>query len=361
MPNTKKTLGRAARDPVTLLQGDALSRLRTLPSDFAHSLVTDPPAGIGLYDLAWDGDRGGADAWIVWLAEIMAEALRVLRPGAHGLVWAYPRTSHWTARALERAGFEVRDVFTHAFAYRMPKGIDMGRAVDKRVGAKGRKVGSRKASDFSTGHLNARRAGRRIIDVVAPSSTLGRAWAGWQTTIRGATEHWILVRKPPRCTSVDTVLEHGTCALNVGACSVPGRTASTFVTSHTERCSSSRCEAGCPSTVLERAAKYFYAHRPSRTEREAGCERLARRHFDGTVDVHGSQNFHACAKPISLMRWLVRLVTAPGGVVLDPFAGSGSTGCAAVLEGARFVGIERDALALSVARARIRHWQRRSP
>ena len=241
----------------------------------------------------------------------------------------------------------------------MPKGIDVGRAVDRRLGAKGRKVGTRKAADFSKGHVNARRAGRRIIDVVVPSSELGRQWRGWQTTIRGATEHWILVRKPPRCTSVDTVLEHGTCALNVGGCSAPGRTASTFVTSHTDRCSSSHCEPGCPSTILERAAKYFYAHRPLRAEREAGCERLARRLLDGTVDVHGSQNFHACAKPISLMRWLVRLVTPPDGIVLDPFAGSGTTGCAAVLERARFVGIERDPIAMRVARARIRHWSRR--
>lgn len=61
-------------------------------------------------------------------------------------------------------------------------------------------------------------------------------------------------------------------------------------------------------------------------------------------------------KPISLMRWLVRLVTPPGGRVLDPFVGSGTTGIAAVLEGFDFVGIEREPEYVEIARARIAHW-----
>ena len=67
-------------------------------------------------------------------------------------------------------------------------------------------------------------------------------------------------------------------------------------------------------------------------------------------------NIHPTVKPIELMRWLVRLLTPPGGLVLDPFAGSGSTGAAAVLEGARFHGIEREHDYIPIARARIKHW-----
>jgi DNA modification methylase len=69
-----------------------------------------------------------------------------------------------------------------------------------------------------------------------------------------------------------------------------------------------------------------------------------------------SRNVHPTVKPIELMRWLVRLVTPPDGLVLDPFTGSGTTGCAAVLEGFRFVGIEREPEYAQIARARIRWW-----
>ena len=67
-------------------------------------------------------------------------------------------------------------------------------------------------------------------------------------------------------------------------------------------------------------------------------------------------NVHPTVKPIALMRWLVRLVTPPDGLVLDPFAGSGSTGCAAGLEGMRFVGIELSEEYAEIARRRIAHW-----
>lgn len=97
---------------MSLIMGDCLEQLKTLPSDSVDSLVTDPPAGISFMGKDWDGDKGGRKQWIAWMAEVMRECLRVLKPGAHGLVWALPRTSHWTATALEDAGFEVRDVVT---------------------------------------------------------------------------------------------------------------------------------------------------------------------------------------------------------------------------------------------------------
>jgi site-specific DNA-methyltransferase (adenine-specific) len=76
-------------------------------------------------------------------------------------------------------------------------------------------------------------------------------------------------------------------------------------------------------------------------------------------DEHPVANIHPTVKPIELMRWLVRLLTPHGGLVLDPFTGSGSTGAAAVLEGARFLGIEREASYVPIARARIKYWATR--
>src|SRR5690606_17826746 len=85
------------------------------------AVVTDPPAGIAFMGAKWDGDKGGRRQWTAWLAEILREALRVLKPGGHALVWALPRTSHWTGSAIEDAGFEVRDCIVHHFGNGMPK------------------------------------------------------------------------------------------------------------------------------------------------------------------------------------------------------------------------------------------------
>ena len=70
-----------------------------------------------------------------------------------------------------------------------------------------------------------------------------------------------------------------------------------------------------------------------------------------------ARTIHPTVKPIDLMRWLVRLVTPPGGTVLDPFAGSGTTGIAAALEGFDFIGIEREAGYVEIAEARIAWWE----
>lgn len=111
--------------------GDCLEILKTLPSHSVDSLVTDPPAGIGLLGLDWDKDKGGRGEWILWLTQIMAECHRILKPGAHGFVWAIPRTSHWTAMSLEDAGFQVKDVITHLFGSGFPKSIAIDKAIDR--------------------------------------------------------------------------------------------------------------------------------------------------------------------------------------------------------------------------------------
>ena len=130
------------------------------------------------------------------------------------------------------------------------------------------------------------------------------------------------------------------------------------VLSHQPGCETAVCQSDCVTRLIDDIAarerssgspsfsRLFYAAKAARAEREAGCERLEARvspifsHGDGTP--RARSNLHPTVKPISLMRWIVRLVVPPGGVVLDPFSGSGSTGIAAVLEGRQFVGIERE-------------------
>jgi site-specific DNA-methyltransferase (adenine-specific) len=113
------------------------------------------------------------------------------------------------------------------------------------------------------------------------------------------------------------------------------------------------------------ASRFFYVAKASRAEREAGCESLPTiRRTDGRAEEHDTphlrttqrRNFHPCVKPIALMRQLCRLVTPANGVVLDAFAGSGTTGCAAMLENLRFFGIEKNAEYADIAKARIGYW-----
>jgi site-specific DNA-methyltransferase (adenine-specific) len=125
------------------------------------------------------------------------------------------------------------------------------------------------------------------------------------------------------------------------------------------------------------ASRFFYVAKASRAERNAGLDGMpvTGRSDDGYGSIqtpiidratprenwtpHERRNSHPTVKPLALMRWLVRLVCPPGGTVLDPFAGSGSTGCAAVLEGFDFIGLEREPEYVEIARARIAHWAER--
>lgn len=117
---------------VRVLCGDAIEVLAGMEAESFSAIVTDPPAGISFMNRAWDGDKGGRDAWIAWMQGIAAECLRVCKPGAHALVWSLPRTSHWTAMAWENAGWTVRDRVSHLFASGFPKSLDVSKAIDRK-------------------------------------------------------------------------------------------------------------------------------------------------------------------------------------------------------------------------------------
>jgi len=332
------------------------------------SMVTDPPAGIGFMDKQWDKDKGGRDAWVEDMAATYRECLRVLKPGAHGLVWALPRTSHWTATALENAGFEIRDVVMHLFGTGFPKSLDVSKAVDKAAGAERRDVLEDKPPVKNNAVLG-RGLGVGIVER-RPVTDEAKQWDGWGTALKPAAEHWILVRKPLIGTVAANVLEHGTGGINVDGCRVgtdddTSRTCNgTGISSSFDMASKGKRTNGGhdlgrwpPHVVLDDGAaamlgdssrffpRFRYQAKPSTKEKSAGLAALG-----------SARNPHPTVKPIELMRWLCRLITPPGGTVLDPFAGSGTTGCAAVLEGFDFVGIEQSEEYAEVARARIKHW-----
>jgi hypothetical protein len=210
------------------------------------------------------------------------------------------------------------------------------------------------------GGLGGERLGQKCGDITAPATPEAQQWAGWGTALKPALEPITVARKPLAGTVAANVLEHGTGALNVDGCrvgaearpvmvrteTVVSATAmsgqSTGATSSGELTTAGRWPANLihdgseePAALLGTAARFFYCAKASRSDR-------------------GDGNNHPTVKPTDLMRYLCRLVTPPGGTVLDPFMGSGSTGKAAALEGFHFLGIEREAQYLDIARARIR-------
>jgi DNA modification methylase len=159
-----------------ILHGDCLQKLKEIPDNSVDSLVCDPPAGISFMGKSWDSDKGGRDNWIAWLRDVMLECKRVMKPGAHGFVWAIPRTSHWTATAVENAGFEIRDIVTHHFGSGFPKSHNIEKATGD--------------SRFS----------------------------GIGTALKPATEHWILCRKPiSEKTVAANVIRWGCGGINIDA------------------------------------------------------------------------------------------------------------------------------------------------
>lgn len=497
----------------TIIESDCLEVLRRMPDNSVDSIVTDPPGSILFMGCQWDSDKGGKDKWISWLREIAEEMLRVVKPGGHALVWALPRTSHWTATAIEDAGFEIRDVVDHLFGQGFPKSLDVSKAIDRAAGATREVVGydasrarpNRLYEGGAIGNIGGTGKASDRTDngatITAPATEASQQWEGFGTALKPAAEFWILARKPlSESTVAANVLKWGTGALNIDGCRVnsgpsssverrkskapgesvggtgwttparppeynqqrpgeeAGRWPAHLVLSHDENCvlvgtekvKGSRvekpcpdpeisghkwgtmqgnrgprgigdenneetvevwaCVPGCPVRMLDDqagvrksgtgavmrasakgyrpnalgaesrpegtkmveygdsggASRFFYTAKASRSEREAGllgkipcakCGELSSKtHKDASgKEVSCVRDVHPTIKPLELMRWLCRLVTPPGGKILDPFMGSGSTGCAALLEGFDFVGIDKEHDYCMIAKARIEH------
>jgi DNA modification methylase len=330
---------------------DCFDAIPKLEADSVDTVISDPPYGIGIVGMTWDRPTAlnpqhsrttsPGVAFQIFSTRWASECLRVLKPGAYLAAFAAPRSAHRLALGLEEAGFELRDVLMWLHS----QGIPACRTLD----------------------------------------------AGRSPALKPAYEPIVLARKPFKGTLANNLTTYGTGALNVDACRVTatscagegrsrsrvstpsrgGRWPSDVLLSHGHGCTKNTCEHDCPIHLLGDRHRFFYCAKTQRSEREAGCERLPRRTRQ-TFNVgrpeeleraktHLVANLHPTVKPIELMRWLVRLLTPSDGLVLDPFAGSGSTGAAAMLEGVRFHGIEREASYVPIARARITHWSRRRP
>ena len=386
-----------------LYEGDCLQVMAGMADNCMDSIVTDPPAGIAFMGKKWDTDKGGRDEWIAWMQAVAAECLRVIKPGGHALVWAIPRTSHWTGMAWENAGWEARDKVYHVFGSGFPKSHNISKAIDKMAGAEREVVGETKkgAQTESTGRYGAWGDG---ITPTAPATPEAQQWDGWGSALKPAAEEWWLFRAPlAENTIAANVLAWGTGGLNIDGCRVgtegarnngskpredgyakndiygkfkpcekqdynKGRFPANFTHDgsddvlalfpETTKSRASKRGAdrngnvfgvyGLNDTVRGHddnggsAARFFYCSKASKRDRDEGLD-------------EGEHSTHPTVKNTELMRWLCRLITPPAGVVFDPFMGSGSTGKGAAAEGFGFAGIELDADYFEIARRRVEY------
>jgi DNA modification methylase len=378
-----------------LHHGDCREVMAQMPDNSVDAIVTDPPYGLSFMGKGWDHGVPGVEFW--------AEALRVAKPGAHLLAFGGTRTFHRLACAIEDAGWEIRDTVGWIYGSGFPKSLDVSKAIAKAAGAE-REVLSTRAKRGALGGVAYAQDSWTLaqsnkplnLPITAPATDAARQWAGWGTALKPAWEPVIVARKPLIGTVAENVLTHGTGAINVDRCRVgtdeggtncnnrdgSGKckghlTANRSLGGGVMRHGANKQNGRWPANVIHdgsdeatapfgSAARFFYTAKASKRDRDEGCEGLEERACgtmeDDNYDIKtGSgnsrdtrrRNHHPTVKPTDLMRYLCRLVTPPDGVVLDPFMGSGSTGKAALLEGFHFIGIEREAEYIQIARARI--------
>ena len=363
-----------------LIEADCFVALKTFADASIDSVVTDPPYELGFMGKEWDGTG------IAYSVELWREVLRVLKPGGHLLAFGATRTYHRMTCAIEDAGFEIRDSISWLYAQGFPKSLSVSKAIDSKGGPEAirRLSMGENYTPSGRGRVNYDHGGGSAMNGSSEPVALSEAakqWEGWGTAVKPAHEPIVMARKPLIGTVAANVLAHGTGALNIDGCRIGAEERPRIVSDRRSGANKSygdglggslaagtTTEGRWPSNVLldesaaaeldamtegklHGASRFFFvvkgdpcnAHRfryvakPSRKERDTG----------------GARNVHPTVKPVELMRYLVRLVTPPGGAVLDPFTGSGTTGMAARLEGFGFIGIEREPEYCQIAKARI--------
>lgn len=332
----------------TVVISDARAALAAMPADSLDAALTDPPYELGFMGKAWDSSG------VAFNVEFWRGVLRVLKPGAHLLAFGHSRTYHRMTCAIEDAGFEIRDSLDWIYGSGFPKS-------------------KTEASGMPPGQGTALKPGKEPI---------------------------VMARKPLIGTLAENIARYGTGGLWIDACRLPTTDDRSRHSSgakgvnalgHSDTYDSESHPLGrWPANVLldeeaaaeldaqSGAARFFYVAKPGRKERDAGCDHLpAKSRGEATGRKEGSagmlnpragaggrggaRNYHPTVKPVTLMRYLLKLITPPGGVVLDPFTGSGTTGVAALLEQRRFIGTELTDEYAAIIDARLEHAAKGTP
>lgn len=352
-------------DPVRVVRADSLVRLRRIPAGVFDAVASDPPYGLEFMGKKWDGADGfrrslnrndsgrenvfgwtsrkgpeyrAGNLFQEWCHAWGTELVRVLKPGGYAVVFGGTRTYHRLTCALEDAGFEIRDCLMWLYGSGFPKHKACLKPayepilLCRRQGPKSMPLGIDECRVKLNGEV-----------VHTPSSDPGKR-SGVVGTDMGISRAAKNKFREAQRESVERTNSLGRYPANI-------------------------LHDGIPGEIM----RYFYTAKANRKEKEHGLEQHATKRYgmsggaqqalrDGTDPggqgiglnrVREVRNTHPTVKPVSLMRWLVRLVCPKGGLVLDPFAGSGTTGVACVKEGRRCLLIEKDRTYAEIARARV--------
>lgn len=387
-------------DKYILHLGNCLDSLKGVPDNSVDSIVTDPPYGISFMSKKWDYDVPSVEIW--------KECLRVLKPGGFLLSFSSTRTYHRMTINIEDAGFEIRDSCTWNYSSGYPKSHNISASIDKMYGHPNRGRAIPTASSYQACDVDQdNKLTSNPVGPYEPKTDEAKQWQGWGTALKPSQEFIAMARKPLDGTVANNVLTWGTGGINVDATRVPmsdedyeklssgveriREKGGTMGNSWKNSSDLSGANPVNPSgrwpanfihdgsqEVLElfpdvkgSAARFFYVPKASKKDKEEGLDDFEERtqaatfgdigpmegnpRKPNTGHVQKIRNHHPTVKPTELMKYLCRLVTQPGGIVLDPFMGSGSTGKAAILEGFHFIGCELDEEYLAIAEARIKH------
>lgn len=374
-----------------VLYGEAFETLRKLADNSVDAVVCDPPYSLSFMSKDWDR-HGSPKEFQAWCELWAREALRIAKPGGFLLAAGSSRTHHRLTSGIEDAGWEIRDCITWLYAQGFQKGLNVTKAlrslpactcdVDGHAGAgavdrDATPIADAGSATLGTGKLHA-------LECTACGGVRREAIPeGLGTALKPAAEFWTVARKPlAEKTVAKNLLEYGTGALNIDGCRVgtdeaagdPGRWPSNIILDEEAGAAldeqTGELKSGANPT-RRNSDKFRLAYgdfegqrecEPARGANSGGASRFfycskssTRERNEGLPE--GMKNTHATVKPLALMRYLVRLVTPPEGVVLDMFCGSGTTGCAAALEGMSFIGIDNEEGSVEIARARIAYWR----
>ena len=355
----------------TVLHGNCLDVLRPFADNCIDSVITDPPYGLHFQGNKWDYD--------IPSVEIFQEILRVSKPGTFLLCFGGSRTFHRLAVNIEDAGWEIRDCLMWLYGTGFPKSLNIGKAIDKHFGAIREVVGFHNTNSHISNRnyvkSDAQVHHNDLVPITTPKTEDAKKWHDWGTALKPAYEPILMAMKPIEQRFVHNALTHGIAGLNIEGAKIPIRnsdettgrwpanvildedsaelvdqqTGITKSTGHSIKRSIQDNDIYRPDnrkigtlsagySDMGGASRFFYCSKTSASER--------------TID--GQRNLHPTVKPLKLMEYLCKLTKTPGGgIVLDPFAGSGTTGLAARNTGRPFILIEKEAEYVELARKRL--------
>lgn len=384
---------------MTIYHGDCLSVMPALGVQ-VDTIITDPPYGLEFMGKGWDGAVPGVEFWTA--------ALDVCKPGAMLLAFGGTRTFHRLTCAIEDACWEIRDCIMWLYGQGFPKSLDISKAIDKAAGAERAVVGPNRFE-----HLNGKQnktcyGAASRPDSTAPATDAAREWSGYGTALKPAWEPIIVAMKPLDGTFAENAQRHGVAGLNIDGCRISieagnrdvGRSITRNVDESDDGWGFNDRKADFVPSVVNPSGRFpanliLDEEAGAMLDEQSGTMKdgvAVKRNLDGrkynkhqewglhAVAGHdggfggsggasrffytakasrserGKGNTHPTVKPLSLMRYLCRLTKTPtGGLVLDPFAGSGSTLIAASREGRPAIGIELDEGHCESAMRRLKH------